>query len=116
MSTTSGRGGRGRLFPSFFLGGFECSTHRTPEGRRLDVVASTQHDVLAREDYALCRAVGPRAVREAARWPRLDRGGALDLAEVRRLARLGRAAGARTPPRSGGVRRGTGAARRRRTP
>jgi mannose-6-phosphate isomerase-like protein (cupin superfamily) len=81
------------LFPSFFLGGFECADHRTPEGARLDVVAATQHDVLAGEDYALCRAAGLRAVREAARWPRVDRGGALDLGEVRRLARLGRAAG-----------------------
>jgi mannose-6-phosphate isomerase-like protein (cupin superfamily) len=81
------------LFPSFFLGGFECADHRTPEGHRLDVVAATQHDVLAREDYALCRAAGLRAVREAARWPVVDRGGALDLGGVRRLARLGREAG-----------------------
>jgi hypothetical protein len=34
------------LFASFFLGGFECSTHVTVEGRRLDIVAVTQHDKL----------------------------------------------------------------------
>lgn len=86
--------GRGPwLFGSLFLGGFECSTHRTPEGHRLDLIAATQHDVLAREDYALCRAAGLRAVREAARWPLVDRGGALELGDVRRLARLGREAG-----------------------
>ncbi|MGH2351309.1 MAG: cupin domain-containing protein [Chloroflexota bacterium] len=84
---------RPALFPSFFIGGFECSTHVTVEGHRLDVVAATQHDVQAREDYALCRAAGIRAVREAARWPRIDRQGTLDLDEVRRLARLGREVG-----------------------
>jgi quercetin dioxygenase-like cupin family protein len=81
------------LFPSFFLGGFECSTHLTTEGHRLDVVAATQHDIQAREDYALCTSVGIRAVREAARWPIFDRGGKLDLGQVRRLARLGREVG-----------------------
>ena len=80
-------------FGSFFLGGFECSSHRTLEGHRLDLIAVTQHDTLAAEDYALCRALGLRAVREAAVWPVLDRAGVLDLAPVRRLARLGRAAG-----------------------
>jgi quercetin dioxygenase-like cupin family protein len=82
-----------RLFPSFFLGGFECSTHLTTEGCRLDLVAATQHDVQAREDYALCRSVGIRAVREAARWPIFDRAGSLDLGSVRRLAQFGREAG-----------------------
>lgn len=81
------------LFPSFFLGGFECSTHRTTEGHRLDVIAATQHDVQAREDYELCRREGIRAVRESARWPILDRMGTLDLDYVRQLARHGRAAG-----------------------
>ncbi len=37
--------------------------------------------------------LGAQAVREAVRWPTVDRGGRLDLAEVRRLARAGRAAG-----------------------
>ena len=83
----------GWLFGSFVLGGFECSMQRTLDGRRLDLVAMTQHDRQAARDYALCRAAGVRAVREAARWPRLDRGGRLDLDEVRRLARLGREAG-----------------------
>ena len=85
--------GAPRLFGSLFLGGFECSTHLTAEGHRLDVVAATQHDTQAREDYALCRAAGMRAVREAARWPIVDRGGVLDLQGVRQLAQLGREAG-----------------------
>lgn len=81
------------LFGSFFFGGFECSQHLTTEGRRLDMVTATQHDRLAGRDYALARAVGMKTVREAVRWPFVDRGGALDLADTARLARLGREAG-----------------------
>ena len=32
------------LFGSLFLGGFECSTHVTADGRRMDLIAATQHD------------------------------------------------------------------------
>jgi quercetin dioxygenase-like cupin family protein len=82
-----------RLFASFFMGGFECSTHVTIEGHRLDVIAATQHDKLAREDYRLCRSAGIRVVREAARWPLIDRAGRLDLAGPQELARIGREEG-----------------------
>jgi quercetin dioxygenase-like cupin family protein len=84
---------RNWLFGSFFLGGFECSTHLTFDGHRMDLAAVTRHVAQAWEDYLLCRAAGIRAVREAARWPLIDCKGALDLGEVRRLARLGREAG-----------------------
>lgn len=56
------------MFRSFFLGGFECSTHRTRAGRRLDLVASTQHDRFARQDYARLRAAGILTAREGIRW------------------------------------------------
>lgn len=82
-------GGLSRLFPSFFLGGFECSTHRTTEGHRLDLVAATQHDTRAAEDYALCTSSGIKAVREAARWPIFDRAGSIDLEQIGHLARIG---------------------------
>lgn len=59
----------------------------------MDLIAMTQHDAQASADYDLCRSVGIRAVREAVRWPFVDRGGALDLEGVRQLARLGREAG-----------------------
>ena len=36
---------------SFFMGGFECSTHRLQSGRRLDVIGATAHDRFALEDY-----------------------------------------------------------------
>ncbi|MBA2448005.1 MAG: hypothetical protein H0V51_08270, partial [Chloroflexi bacterium] len=78
---------------SLFLGGFEGSSLRTADGGWLDLVVATQHDLQAREDYARCRALGIRAVRETARWPLIDRGGAFDLTSVRELAGLGREAG-----------------------
>src|SRR3954453_465276 len=56
------------LFASFFLGGFECSTHRLRDGRRLDLVASTQHDRFAEKDYSLLAEHGIRTVREGLRW------------------------------------------------
>jgi beta-glucosidase/6-phospho-beta-glucosidase/beta-galactosidase len=57
-----------RIFASFFLGGFECSTHRLRNGRRLDLVASTQHDQFAEKDYLLLAQHGIRTVREGLRW------------------------------------------------
>jgi hypothetical protein len=46
------------LFESFFLGGFECSSHLLEDGRRLDLTAATQHDVLAEADFARARGAG----------------------------------------------------------
>ena len=56
------------LFPSYFLAGFECSTHRLRRGRRLDIVASSGHEASAAADYARCAAVGLRGAREGLRW------------------------------------------------
>ena len=56
------------VFASFFLGGFECSTHRLKGGRRLDLVASTGHDRFAAKDYRLLQAHGIFTVREGLRW------------------------------------------------
>ncbi|MFD0460914.1 hypothetical protein ACFQY9_02445 [Microvirga aerilata] len=55
-------------FGSFFLGGFECSSHRRSDGRRLDLLASTGHDRLAGKDYRLLSQHGVRAVRDGLRW------------------------------------------------
>src|SRR2546423_5063421 len=57
-----------RLFESFFLGGFECSTHRLASGRRLDEIAFTKHDRFAREDYLRLHEQGIRTAREGLRW------------------------------------------------
>src|SRR5438105_446761 len=56
------------LFQSFFMGGFECSTHRLHSGRRLDLIAATEHDRFALADYERLRSLGLRAAREGLRW------------------------------------------------
>ena len=60
------------LFNSYFLGGFECSTHRRRDGRRLDLLASTQHDRLVVEDYRQLAEHGIRTVRDGLRWYRIE--------------------------------------------
>ncbi|MDB5368732.1 MAG: beta-glucosidase/6-phospho-beta-glucosidase/beta-galactosidase [Roseomonas sp.] len=60
------------LFRSFFLGGFECSTHRRQDGRRLDLLAATGHDRGALADYHAMGARGIRAAREGLRWHRIE--------------------------------------------
>jgi beta-glucosidase/6-phospho-beta-glucosidase/beta-galactosidase len=56
------------LFQSFFLGGFECSTHRTHAGKRLDLLKSTNHDRHALADYRRLHQHGIHAVRDGIRW------------------------------------------------
>ncbi|WP_252275526.1 beta-glucosidase [Pseudomonas subflava] len=56
------------LFDSFFMGGFECSTHRRPDGRRLDLIESTGHQRWVAEDYSALRRQGIRSARDGLRW------------------------------------------------
>ncbi|HEY0206868.1 MAG TPA: hypothetical protein VGC15_22280, partial [Acetobacteraceae bacterium] len=60
------------LFRSFFLGGFECSSHRRIDGRRLDLIAASRHDLLAPEDYQQLACHGIRAARDGVRWHRVE--------------------------------------------
>ncbi len=55
-------------FQSFFMGGFECATHRRRDGKQIDVVGSTQHDIRAAQDFALLAQAGVRTVRDGLRW------------------------------------------------
>jgi hypothetical protein len=55
-------------FKSFFMGGFECSTHRLRSGKRLDLVAATAHETFARQDYERMRNQNLLVAREGARW------------------------------------------------
>jgi beta-glucosidase/6-phospho-beta-glucosidase/beta-galactosidase len=71
-----------RLFPSFLLAGFECSTHVNRRGAREDMVRLTQHDRHLDEDYARLRSLGIRTVRESVPWYRVDRGGRFDFRPV----------------------------------
>jgi len=65
---------RPHLFQSFFQGGFECSTHRERDGRRLDVTRSTGHDVKAEDDYRMLAELGIRTIRDGLRWHLIDGG------------------------------------------
>lgn len=62
-----------RLFKSFFLGGFECSTHCRDDGRRLDLIAATAHDRWAGADYAALQRHGICSVRDGVRWHLIER-------------------------------------------
>jgi hypothetical protein len=55
-------------FRSFFLGGFECSTHRLRQGKRLDLIAATRHDSFCEADYARLREIGISSARDGVRW------------------------------------------------
>jgi hypothetical protein len=55
-------------FSSFFIGGFECSTHCRADGKRLDIIQSTCHDQWAYEDYRSLNSHGLRSVRDGLRW------------------------------------------------
>jgi beta-glucosidase/6-phospho-beta-glucosidase/beta-galactosidase len=57
-----------QLFRSFFMGGFECSTFKRRSGQRLDLVATTKHDVFCRQDYQRLKRQGLLAAREGLRW------------------------------------------------
>ena len=55
-------------FNSFFMAGFECSSHRRTDGVRLDLIAATEHDRLVREDYRMCAELGLLSIRDGLRW------------------------------------------------
>jgi beta-glucosidase/6-phospho-beta-glucosidase/beta-galactosidase len=61
------------LFKSFFVGGFECSTHRTKAGRRLDLIAATAHNTYAAADYLRLQSQGIRTVRSGIRWHLIEK-------------------------------------------
>jgi beta-glucosidase/6-phospho-beta-glucosidase/beta-galactosidase len=56
------------LFDSFFIGGFECSSHRLRNGRRLDLIHATRHDQFAELDYRRLVEFGIRTARDGIRW------------------------------------------------
>lgn len=77
-----------------FMAGFECSTHRRPDGRRLDVSAGARHDVFARQDYVACARHGLTTARDGLRWHRIETApGAYDWSSWLPLLRASQAAG-----------------------
>jgi hypothetical protein len=83
---------RPSLFQSFFLGGFECSTHWRTDGRRHDLLAATRHDVLAEQDYRQLAEHGIRSVRDGVRWHLVEAGerGKYDWSSVLPMLRAGK--------------------------
>lgn len=69
------------VFQSYWIGGFECSTHRLPRrkamgrfaGQRLDLIASTRHDEFARQDYERLQQTGIRTARDGVRWHLIEK-------------------------------------------
>jgi beta-glucosidase/6-phospho-beta-glucosidase/beta-galactosidase len=56
------------VFESFFMGGFECSSHRRSDGVRLDLLEATKHDRLSEDDYRLLKQNGLHSGRDGLRW------------------------------------------------
>jgi hypothetical protein len=67
-----------KIFHTFWMAGFECSTHRNQEGERLDMTAAVHHDVCCAQDYRRLREAGIGTARDGLRWHLIDRGGELD--------------------------------------
>ncbi len=70
------------MFQGFFLAGFEGSTGYNIHRQWFDQIEATQHDRFVDEDYARLKEVGIHAVREAVRWPLVDRGGTFDFSSL----------------------------------
>lgn len=62
------------LFHSFYMGGFECATHRRHDGAQIDVLTATGHADRVEEDYRLLREAGIRTVRDGLRWHLIEAG------------------------------------------
>jgi beta-glucosidase/6-phospho-beta-glucosidase/beta-galactosidase len=60
-------------FQSFFMAGFECSSHRRRDGVRLDLIRATGHDKHVLRDYRLCKRFGFDTVRDGLRWHLIEK-------------------------------------------
>jgi beta-glucosidase/6-phospho-beta-glucosidase/beta-galactosidase len=82
------------LFKTFFLGGFECSTHRLRSGKRLDLVHSTRHDQFALSDYRQLQERGIYTVREGLRWHLIEQNpGVYDFSSAEPIIKAARETG-----------------------
>ena len=60
-------------FDSFFMAGFECSSHRRRDGVRLDLIRATGHDRHVVYDYQLCGRLGFKTLRDGLRWHLIEK-------------------------------------------
>lgn len=84
------------LFDSFFMAGFECSSHRRKDGVRLDLIHATGHDRHALDDYRRCAELGLRTIRDGLRWHLIETApGVYDWSSWTVMLRAAREAGVR---------------------
>ncbi len=82
------------LFKSFIMGGFESACHINGQGRRLDMIGQTQHDIQAAQDYALVKSQGIESVRDGVRWPLIEKEpGVYDFSSLEPMAAAAQKAG-----------------------
>jgi hypothetical protein len=82
---------QGPKFSSFVMGGFECTYSLNEHHERLDLLASTRHDVLCREDYRLLKSIGISTVREGFAWQKIDKGnGVYDFSRFEEMIAIGK--------------------------
>jgi beta-glucosidase/6-phospho-beta-glucosidase/beta-galactosidase len=83
-------------FDSFFMAGFECSSHRRKDGVRLDLIRATAHDRHALDDYRGCAALGLRTIRDGLRWHLIETApGVYDWSDWLKMISAAREAGVR---------------------
>jgi len=73
------------------MGGFECSTHKLSESKRLDLIQSTRHDRFAREDYERLMEQEMRVARDGVRWHLIESApGQYDFSSLEPMVRAAR--------------------------
>lgn len=82
------------MFDSFFMAGFECSSHRRKDGVRLDLIHATGHDRMASWDYRRCAELGLKTIRDGLRWHLIETApGAYDWSSWLPMVKAAREAG-----------------------
>lgn len=70
------------IFPTFFISGFECSTFLWKDKNRRNLIAETQHDRFAAQDYEQLRHLGIAVSREGIPWPMVDNNGVYNFSSI----------------------------------
>ncbi len=83
----------GRLFRSFWMAGYECSSQINSAGVRLDMTAAVEHDVRVVQDYAILREAGILTARDGLRWHLIDNRGEFDWSSWLPMLRAARETG-----------------------
>ena len=70
------------FFRSFWVAGFESACHINKAGLRLDMLATTEHDQHAAQDYELLHSIGILTARDGIRWHLIDQCGHYDFSSL----------------------------------